>query len=450
MAARRPIFWSAISAVTRLISDRGGLALFLGAALAGAPIPNALAVELDRIVAIVNNDVVLESELERMVHTVREQLREKGAEPPPTRAIEREVLDRLILNKLQLQLAENSGIRVDDDALNRTISEIASRNGVTLSQFRQIIENDGYSFEAFREDIRKEMIIARLRQQQVENRITVTDREIEHYLATRAHQGAEDAEAEYRLAHILIAVPEEADPDEIEARRQVAVKVVEELRAGRDFAELARSVSDGQQAELGGDLGWRKKADLPSLFADIAIRMQPGEISDPIESPGGYHIIKLIETRGVGRHVITQTHARHILVRTNELVSNADARLKLEQLRLRLDGGADFAELAKAHSEDSVSAAQGGDLGWLSPGETVPEFEEMMNALDPGEISQPFQTDFGWHIVQVLERREHDGTEELKRARAREAIRKRKIEEAVQNWLRDMRNEAYVEYRLNE
>jgi len=405
-------------------------------------------VPLDRIIAVVNDDVIMQSELEGKLRTVRNQLEQQGTALPPTGILEKQILDRLILNKLQLQLALDTGIRVDDETLNRTISNIASENKISLTQFREILEKDGHSYERFREDIRNEIIIARLRERQVDNRVTVTDREIDNFLVNEEHQGI--VENEYRISHILIATPEAATPDEIEQARLIGEKVLEDLSNGQDFTELAKNVSDGKQASEGGDLGWKKAGDIPTLFSDYVNNMKEGGVSELIQSPSGFHIIKLSGFRSSEKNIVTQTNARHILIRANELSTENDVKIRLEQLKIRIEGGDDFAELARAHSEDTVSAAQGGDLGWVSPGSLVPDFEKEMDKLQPGQTSAPFKTDFGWHIVQVLERREYDNSEDRKRAAAREAIRKRKIEEAQENWLRHMRDEAYVEYRIDD
>ena len=410
--------------------------------------PVGAAIPLDRIVAVVNDDVVLESELQDAVRTARNQIQQNGGEPPPRQALERQVLERLVVTKLQLQVAEDNGIRVDDEALNQAINNIANKNNLSLSEFRRILENDGYNYETFRQKIRHEMIIARLRQRQVENRISVTGVEIDNYLANQEIQGS--GESEYKLSHILIAVPDTADEAEREQRRMIAEKIVEEARAGRDFSSLAREFSDTPQAEDGGNLGWRKLNEIPSLFGDEVRDMKKGEISKIIENDSGFHIFELTDTRSGDKHMVTQTHARHILLKPDEVSNKQDSQSRLNNLRQRIENGADFGELARANSADAVSAVEGGDLGWITPGELVPKFQEVMDSLEPGEISKPFQTDYGWHIVQVLERREHDNTSEHRRAQAREAIRKRKSEEAVQNWLREMRDEAYVEYRLTE
>lgn len=406
------------------------------------------AVELDHIVAVVNDDVVMASELNERVRTVKDQMRQQGTQLPPTSVLKKQVLDRLILNKLQLQMARDTGIRVDDETLNRTISNIAAENQVSLAEFRNILERDGYSYPQFREDIRNEIMISRLRQRAVDNRVSVTDREIENFLSTQEHQG--EIESEYRLSHILIALPSSPSTKQVDETRDLAEKVLDELNSGADFGKTAATYSDGQQALQGGDLGWRKASELPTLFSGLVSHMDKGEISDLIRSPSGYHIIKVTGVRDSEKTMITQTHARHILIKPDELTTDEDAVRRLKQLKLRIEGGADFGELARGHSNDTVSAADGGDLGWVNPGDLVPQFEEVMDSLKPGEVSNPFKTQFGWHIVQVLERREHDSTEDLKRARARKAIRQRKLEEARENWLREMRENAYVEYRLDE
>lgn len=411
------------------------------------PIQMAVAgVELDRIVAVVNDDVVMLSELDEKVRSVKNQLREQGTPLPPSSVLEKQVLDRLILTKLQIQMALETGIRVDDETLNRTISNIAAENQLSLTQFREILESDNYSYEKFREDIRNEILLSRLRARQVDNRVTVTDREIQNHLANQEYLG--EIDQEYRLSHILIAIPERASAAQLTQSKQTAEQVLQQLKSGKDFAQLAATHSKGSQALEGGDLGWRKASQIPTLFTDFVADMEKGDISELITSPSGYHIIKLADTRTSEKHVVTQTHARHILIVPNEVVTSQDAKARLDQLRIRLEGGDDFSELAKAHSNDTVSAADGGNLGWTNPGDLVPQFEEVMNSLPPDAISSPFQTQFGWHIVQVLERREHDSTEDVKRAKAREAIRQRKLVEARENWLRQMRDDAYVEYRL--
>ena len=417
----------------------------IGLLLGLAPALPVLA--FDRIVAVVNDDVIVASELESSTRSIAAQLRQQGTRLPPERVLERQVLERLVLERLQLQVAERTGVQIDDEVLNEAVRSIAERNGLTVGQFREVLARDGFDFAAFREDIRRKLTLEQLRRRQVDNRITVSEREIENLMETVARQAG--IEGEYRLAHILIAVPEAAAPDQTEAARAEAEQVLADLRAGADFARTAVSVSDGQQALEGGDLGWRAGSELPTLFAEVVPRMDPGDVSEVLRSPSGFHIVKLVDARyGGDEHIVRQTHARHILIRPDEVTSADEARRRLAQLRQRIEGGDDFEELARAHSEDRGSAVKGGDLGWVSPGDVVPEFERVMNALPPGSVSPPFQTPFGWHIVQVLERRDHDSTTEVQRARAREIIRERKLDEEVEAWLRRLRDEAYIEYRL--
>ena len=405
-------------------------------------------VALDRIVAVVENDIIMQSELETKLRTVVGQMQQQGIQLPSSSVLETQVLERMILIIIQLQRAEETGIRVDDETLNRTISNIAAENKVSLSQFRDILEKDGFNYEQFRENIRNEIIISRLRQRQVDNRISISSKEIDNALSNMEFQGK--TETEYQLSHILISLPEAPTPDEEEQARLVATKVLEDLKAGQDFAMMASTYSDGQRALEGGDLGWRKKNEIPTLFSTQIASMEKGDISDLIKSSSGFHIVKLADVRSSEKHIITQTNARHILIKLDELTTADDARVRLDQLKTRIEGGDHFEVLAKSHSDDTVSAADGGNLGWSSPGRMVPKFEEVMDQLEIGEISQPFDTQFGWHLLQVLDRREHDDTENVRRTKASETIRRRKSEEAHQNWLRHLRDEAYVEYRLNE
>jgi peptidyl-prolyl cis-trans isomerase SurA len=427
----------------------------LATCLAAGPLPAAVAqtappvIELDRIVAVVNDDVIVKSELEVRMRLVEDQLRQNGTAPPPKDVLAKQVLERLILERLQIQIADRAGMRVTEETLNQAVEQVAKQNNLDVPRFKNILERDGFDFAKFRQDIRNEILISRLQQRQVQSRITVTERDIDNYIATLEKQGT-DAST-YRLSHILIAVPEAASSEAIGQARRRADLLVDELRNGADFAKLAVAESDGQQALKGGDLGWRNGSELPTIFADVVPKMRKGEISDPIQSSSGFHVIKLADLRGdAGRHVIVQTRARHILVRSDEVTSDAEAENRLQQLYIRVVNGDEFEELARAHSDDRGSALQGGDLGWVNPGDTVPDFEQMMNKLPVGGLSEPFKTRFGWHIVQVVERREFDDTEKVKRARAADQIRQRKMDEELQNWLRQIRDEAYVELRLDE
>ena len=353
------------------------------------------------------------------------------------------------MERLQLQVAERVGIRVDDESINKVVSNIARENNLTLEQFRQVLAREGYNFADFRDNIRKDITISQLRKRRVENRVTVTEQEVDNYLINTASRlGSND---EFHLGHILIAVPEAASPDQIQAAKQRAEAILGRLRLGADFAQTAIAESNGQRALEGGDLGWRKAGQMPTLFGESVINMQVGQISDLIRSPSGFHIIKLLDRRShEQRHTVQQTLARHILIKPNEVVSNAEAQQRITRLYERILAGADFGQLARASSDDTASAVEGGSLGWVNPGVMVPEFEEQMNNLQPGQISAPFESQFGWHIVQVMARRQHDDTQQYERMQARQLIGKRKSEDAVENWLREMRSEAYVEYRLNQ
>lgn len=403
---------------------------------------------VDRIVAVVEDDVVLSSELDERIRTVKGQLTEQGTPLPPDTVLEKQVLDRLVLTKLQIQMAKKTGIRVDDESLNQTISKIAAENQLTLAQFREVLEKDGYKYDDFREDIRNEILVSRLKQRQVDNRVFISDREIDDFLANMEHQGG--LEKEYLISHVLIALPDSPSAEDIQQTQQLAEKVQKELQAGGDIAAIAATYSDGDQSLEGGDLGWRKYSQVPSLFTDFIATMNKGDISELIRSPNGYHIIKLMDVRDGEALSVSQTHARHILIKTSEIATEEQVIERLHALRQRIENGDDFAELARGNSEDLVSAADGGDLGWTSPGDMVPEFDNEMKALAPNQLSQPFETQFGWHIVQVLERREYNSTDDIRRTRAREVLRQRKMDEAQETWLQQMRDEAYVEYRLEQ
>ena len=422
--------------------------ILLASLLAALSVQSAV-LPVDRIIAVVNDDVIMESELETRLRTIKGQLEQRNTPLPPEATLRKQVLERLVLSRLQLQAAERTGVRISDQRLNASIARIAKQNNMSIAQFRSTLERDGFNFNVFREDIRREMIISRLLQRAVKQRISVTDQEVANFLATNKTQSS--SANEYRLSHILIQVPEAASAEQVNAAQRKADATIAKLRAGADFSQVAAASSAGQQAFKGGDLGWRKVAQLPSLFADVVATMNKGDIGDPIRSPSGFHIIQLADVRGQDqRHVTKQSLARHILIRTNELTSNDDAQTRLAQLLIRLEGGEDFATLARAHSDDRGSAANGGELGWTSPGALVPQFEAEMNKLEPGQISQPFRSPFGWHIVQLIDRRTHDDTEQFIENKAREFLTERKTEEDTEAWLRRLRDEAYVEYRLED
>jgi peptidyl-prolyl cis-trans isomerase SurA len=403
---------------------------------------------VDWIVAVVNEEAITYSELQKEINTLEVELKQRKTQLPPRKEFEKQVLEHLILNRIQLQLADKTGIKVDDSTLNSAVAKIAEQNGMKLETLQQTLEQDGLNFEDFRKRVREEVMIQRLQQRQISNAVTVTDREVDSFLSSQAKQS--NAENEYHLQHILIAVPEGASPEVISNKKAKAEKILKSLQEGADFKQTAISNSDGRQAFEGGELGWKKMGEIPSLFSDVVPSMQSGEIKGLLKNSSGFHIVKLVEMRGGQQLVVAQTKARHILIKTNEVVSDSEAESRLLQLKERIESGQSFEELAAARSEDSASAKDGGDLGWLSPGQAVPEFEEAIQNLPIGKLSQPFKTRYGWHLVKVEERRNYDNTQEAERSQATRQIRQRKIEEELQNWLRQLRDESYVENRIEK
>jgi peptidyl-prolyl cis-trans isomerase SurA len=421
------------------------LAVLLACAAPHAPAQRGGLVE--RIVAVVNKDVITASELAERVAFAERQLRRQNIALPERAVLERQMLERLILDKAQLQLAADTGLRVDELQLDRAVQRIAESNNVTLAEFRRRLEGDGVAFDKFRAEVRQQILLTRLREREVDDRVQVSDSEIDIFL--EENQAAAGA-VEYNAAHILVRIPEQASPERIEQARARADKARAEALAGGDFARLAAGASDAGEALQGGALGWRAPSRLPELFADALKSMKPGDVSGVLRSPAGFHVLKLLERRGAGAAApVTQTRARHILVKSSELVSETEARRRLAGLRERIAGGADFAELARLNSEDGT-ASRGGELGWIHPGDTVPEFERALDALKPGELSEPVRTPFGFHLIQVQERRTADPSAERQRLQARVALRERKAEEAYQEWLRQLRDRTYVEMRLEE
>ena len=401
--------------------------------------------ELDHIIAVVDEDVVMQSELDEQAARVRDALRQQQTEMPPTTVLERQVLERLVLEKIQVQVAAQAGIKVSEKDLTKAVADIAKRNKLELAQFEKIIESEGITFARFREQIGQQILMAKLRHEEVENRVKVSEQEVENFLRNQANEN--ESELEYRLSHILITIPSGASDSELQAARGKADDALRRIDAGEDFGDIALRMSDGQQALEKGDLGWRKGGEIPSLFADAVSAMKVGENSGIITSPSGYHIVKLADKRSGEKIMVEQHKVRHILIKPNALVSTQLANERLLKLKIRIEGGADFAQLARTNSDDRGTALKGGDLGWVSKGQMVAEFEEMMLQSPMGVISQPFRSEFGLHILQVTDMREYDGTEEVKRAGARRAIREQKIQERQQTWLRSLRDEAYVEYR---
>ncbi|MEJ2180243.1 MAG: peptidylprolyl isomerase [Gammaproteobacteria bacterium] len=402
---------------------------------------------IDRVVAIVNDDVITYVELELEVDTIKQQLLQRQTQLPPADILQKQVLDRLVVNRIQLQYAEKRLLKVDDETLNKAIENIARQNGLGINEFRRALEASGLSYKDYRNRIRDEMVIARLQQREVIRKISVTDQEIEDFLANQDLQGRD--KEEYHLQHILLVVPEAAAPERIQAVKQKAQQLLSQLNAGEDFAQLAIAQSDGQQALNGGDLGWRKLAEIPTLFSGLVVNMNVGDISSLIRSPSGFHIVKLTDKRSSdAQHIVNQTLTRHILIQTSDLVSSDEALEKAQQLKQRIDGGEDFIQIATANSGDKASAAEGGSLGWVNPGTMVKEFEDAMNRLQPGEVSDPIRTQFGWHLILVEERRQHDNTEEFQKKQAREYILEQKTGPALENWIRQIRDESFVKVRL--
>lgn len=413
-------------------------------AVAAAPAALAEVTPLDHIVAVVNDEVITRQELARRYQDVVRSLSRQNTALPPRELLEKQLLERMITELALQQHARSTGIRVDPAQVERALQRIAAQNKLDLPGLQAALERQGQSLDSLRATVRNELLIARARERDVDNRVTVSDSEIEGYLQTQAQQGAE---TEYNFSHILITVPENAAPEVVQSRRARAEDVLAQLAAGADFAQLSASYSDASNALQGGDFGWRASGKVPTLFLDALKPLQPGEVAPLLKSSNGFHILRLNDKRGLDATLsVNQTHARHILIKTNELTSEADARNRLLQLKERIDNGVKFDELARLHSEDA-SASKGGDLGWINPGDTVPDFEKAMNALKPGEVSAPVQSPFGWHLIQVLERRDQDVTQERQKFLARQAIRERKAEEAFQDWVRQIRDSAYVELR---
>ncbi len=421
------------------------------AALAGAQQARPQAPrELDRVVAVVNSDVVTASELAARVRSVERQLARQRIEAPPAEVLQQQVLERLVLDRALVQLAREQGIRVDDSQVDRALAGIAAENRATVAQLRQQVERDGISFERFRSDVRDEIMVGRLREREVDARIQISEADIDAFIAE--HRDSSGAQQEYDIAQILLRVPEGASPEQIERQRLRGEEVLRQLSQGADFARLAAAFSDAPEAMSGGALGPRSADRLPQLFLDAVSGLQPGGVSKLLRSANGFHVLKLLARRDAGAPQldggpVTQTHVRHILIRPSELVSEPEVLRRLGEIRERVtQQGADFGELARQYSVDG-SAGRGGDLGWIYPGDTVPDFERAMNALSPGQLSEPVRTEFGYHLIQVIERRTDAASPERVRAVARQALRERRTEEAFQDWLRQVRDRTYVEYR---
>lgn len=425
------------------------LALMLASVtFAAAPAGRDSPIEGDRIVAVVNSEAITLYELRSRLAMVERQLRGQNVQLPPRETLEKQVLERMIVDRAQMQFAKEVGLQVPDSELDTAIGRIAANNRMTVAEFRAIIEKDSIGWTKFREDVRQEIVLARLREREVENRLVVSEGEIDSYLESVSQPGAGDEIV--KVAHIIIRVPEQASPQQLERIQARARRAAEQLRAGEDFARVAAGFSDAADSLGGGIMEPRSIDRLPPLYAEAVRKLKPGETSELLRSPAGFHIVRLLErSGGPSADSLKQTHARHILVKVNDGVPELEAKRRLFVLKERLDNGADFAELARLHSND-VSGAKGGDLGWLYEGDTVPDFERAMDALKVGEVSKPVRSSFGWHLIQVLERRTDDASTERRRLMARQALRERKSDEAYEDWLRQLRDRAYVEYRVEE
>jgi peptidyl-prolyl cis-trans isomerase SurA len=424
----------------------GALAPVHAQAPAPKPKPRQ-SIVLDRIIAVVNDEAITARELDERTDLALKQLAKQGTSAPPRAIVERQLLERIIGDRVQLQFAKETGLRVDDGDLDRAIVRIAEQNKIGLQELRETLERDGVPYAKFREDIRAEITMARLREREVDNKIVITEGEIDAFLANESLEGRGD---EMNLSHILVVVPENASPAQVQARRSRVEQALAELSKGVDFRQVAATYSEAPDALQGGLMGWRAGDRLPTLFYDALKSLKTGEVSPILRSANGFHLLRLNDRRGgQGSASVPQTRVRHILLRSNELVSENEARTRLRTLKERLENKADFAELARVHSEDT-SASRGGDLGWVLPGDTVPEFEQAMNALKVGEVSDPVRTPFGWHLIQVMERGSQELSKDRQRGTARQALRARKSDEAYQEWLRQLRDRAYVELRLDD
>lgn len=403
---------------------------------------------LDRIAAVVNDGIVLDSQLEAQTEEITARLRQQNTELPPRNVLRQQILERLVVEEIQMQRAGKLGLQVSDEMLNGALDDVAKRNNIGFADLPQALSQQGIDYRTFRDEIRRQMTLQLLRQRDVIGRINVSPRELEQFMTRQ--QNAPDRNAEYNVSHILISVPVSASPEQIEAREARAKDVFSKATAGEDFSQLAVTFSDSSTNIEGGSLGWRRGSQLPSILSEQVPRMKAGETSQPIRTPSGFHLFRLNEIRGgVQQQVVAQVHARHILLRTNELEDDQTVQQKLANIRTRVvDGKEDFAAIAAVTSQDPGSAADGGDLGWAGPGTFVPEFEKQLNGLSENEITQPFKSQYGWHIIQLLGRRQHDSTDDIRRQRAFAELREAKAEEETELWLRRLRDEAFVEYRM--
>lgn len=407
---------------------------------------SARGVLLDGIAAVVNDGVVLKSELQTELDRIVARLRAQGTQIPPERTLVRQVLERLVMNEIQLQRAERLGIKVSDETLNNALANVAQRNNVTLADLPRLLADEGLDYQSYREEMREQITMEQLRQRDVMSRIGVTPREIDEYLARQAGRAAFNME--YDLSQILVAVSPAASPEEVAAAENKVKEVYERVRSGEDFAQLAVTYSDGQQALEGGALGWMKGDELPTVFADVVPGLPKGQVSEPVRSASGFHLVRVNDRRGGEPIIERQMHIRHILITPNEVLDEDNARDKLKGIRERILAGDDFAAVARAVSDDPGSKNEGGDLGWVGPGVLTPEFQAAAESLEENKLSEPVRSRFGWHLIEVLGRRTQDMTEEVQRQQAALAIRNSRLGEEMELWMRRLRDQAFVEYRI--
>lgn len=403
----------------------------------------AAAQPIDSIVALVEQNVILQSELDLAVDGVLDRLRSAGEQMPPRDLVEKQVLERLIVRELQIQRALETGIRVSDTDVDQALVNLAQGNGITVQQMRQVIEEEGEDFSEFRRNIAEELLTERLRQRIVSSMPPVSDTEVDILLASEELGGGE-----YNISHIMVGLPEGATPPQIESAREEAEDIHRRLTEGMDFASAAISYSDGQEALEGGEVGWRDLNSIPAFFADAIQNLNPGQFTEPVRSPAGFHIVKVNDFRERGQVLMQEYKARHIMIETNEIVTARDAMDEITVIRQQLENGDDFAELARQNSDDPTTANLGGEMGWFPPDAYGDRVQNTLAGLEVGEISEPFQTIAGWHVIQLQDKREVDRTEDAIRAEAREKIRQRKAEQEIEKVLRQWRDEAFVEIRL--
>ena len=425
-------------------------AMFIAAPLSAAAPARVPITDVDRIVAVVNNDVITQSELEKRLVQTKQQLGTQQIELPPEDVLRRQLLERMVIEDIQLQLAAQTGIRVTDADVERAIEAIAARNKMSTSALFDTVREQGFDRSAYRDQIRKQITIQQLIDREINSRIVVSEGEVKNYLENS--RAARNDTTEYDVSHIYISLPESATTEQVALAKQRAEEVRQRILGGEDFARAAVTYSQGPNALTGGALGWKSAAQLPQLFVTTLAKLEPGNISEVLRGPNGYHILRLNGRRSsaASEAPIQQTHVRHILLRPSEIQSVSETTERLMELRRRIEAGEDFATLAKTYSEDAISAANGGDLGWVSPSQLVPEFEKAMDRLDVNKVSEPVQTSFGLHIIQVLARREQTATGEREQATARQQIHARKADDRYEQWVRQLRDEAYVEYLLDD